>query len=141
MVDPIFNAIVIIIFGLLIGAVLYVYNLTAAAHRPSIREQPTPSDAEIKEEGFLGNIIDAANKQAEEGVRLGAVPAVRMALLVCVGIIVMFIILVRYTPISMQWGYFFLSLFAGFVIFQGIFSLAKAGKIGAKTNRPGVRAN
>jgi hypothetical protein len=141
MIDPIFNAVVIIIFGLLIGAVLYVYNLTAETHRTSIRKKGTTSDAETKQQGFFGNIIDIANKQAEEGVRLGAVPAVRMALLVCVGIIVMFIILVRYTSISMQWGYFFLSLFAGFLIFHGIFSLAKAGKIGSKTNRPVARAD
>jgi hypothetical protein len=141
MVDPIFNAVVILIFGLLIGAVLYVYKLTTEAHRPSISEKRTPSEEETKQQGFFGNIIDVANKQAEEGVRLGAVPAVRMALLVCVGIIVMFIILVRYTPISMHWGYFFLSLFAGYVIFQGVFSLAKAGKIRPKTNRPVVRAD
>lgn len=116
MVDLILHIVVNVVFGFLIGAVVSVFNLVSEPREAKIRKQLNlPEKDEFP--GSVRDFFDQADKNAEVSRRLVADPIVRSLTIACLGIVVMFIILVRYTTVTMYWKVFFLGLVTGMLVF------------------------
>ena len=142
MVDPMINAFVLVMFGLLIGVSLQVTILiapeTGSAENTSRGQQETEGEIRTRQPSLLRRILSAANASAEEGRQVAAnMPTSgRLAMGTFYGLIAMLAIVLWYSPVRMNWWILLGSILAGTLISQWIFALAKAGKIHSRGSTP-----
>lgn len=125
MIDETISTIVLVLFGLLIGVITSV-------HHAYTQNLPHPRLHKKKNE----SIRDAMHRfdvETQEGARK---LKLNLPAMIPIGIfyslIALLIVVLYFTPIHMNWLVFLFSVFGGFGIAEGIFSLAKAGKIRVK---------
>ncbi|MDQ4075914.1 MAG: hypothetical protein M3220_06655 [Chloroflexota bacterium] len=144
MVDPMINAFVLVMFGLLIGVSLQVTILimpeTGPARSTSRGQHGTEGDLQTRPPGFLHRMLGAANAAAEEGRQAASsMPrSGRLAMGTFYGLIAMLVIVLWYSPVRMNWWILLGSILAGSLISQWTFALAKAGKIHLRGSTPQV---
>jgi len=132
MIDPIINGIVLVIFGLILGAVLQLFGLLSHGFSRLALIRGTPQkQGEKTGKVDLRRFINESHERAEltrQAIR--TMPrSVKISLATFYGLIFVLVLFVKYSPIEMKWLIFLGSVFAGFILMDLVFSRAKAGKI------------
>lgn len=127
MIDETISTIVLVLFGLLIGVILKV-SLVYEQNLP----RPHPTLHKKKNESILDFMrrLDVVSQEWTRKLNLN-LPAM-IPIGIFYSLIALLIVVLYFTPIHMNWLVFLFSVFVGFGIAEGIFSLAKAGKIRVK---------
>ena len=125
MIDETISTIVVVLFGLLIGVIMSV----ALAY-----EQYLPhSTLHKKKNESIRDFMHRYHVANQEGTRkLNLNSPAMITIGIFYSLIALLIVVLHFTPIHMNWLVFLFSVFVGFCIAEGIFSLAKAGKIRVK---------
>ena len=142
MVDPMINTFVLVMFGLFIGVslqVAFVISPHTGSDRSTLRGQRgTEDEMQTRQSSILRRMLSAANVAAGEG-RQAASNMPRsgwLAVGTFYGLIAILIIVLWYSPVRMNWWILLGSIFAGYILSQGVFALAKAGKIRLRGSTP-----
>jgi hypothetical protein len=131
MVDA--NVVISIMSGILVGALVFVFGLIYEPHEAAARKSMNlGAEDEEKFPTSLGGFIAQMKTRDAVMAKVVGVSSVRIVLAVYSVTVVVGSLAIWLTPITMRWWYFVLSLFAGYMILQGIFVLAKSGKIRQK---------
>ena len=123
MIDETISTMVLVLFGLLIGVIMTV-------SRAYTQNLPPPTLDKKKNESICDSMhrFDVATQEWARKLN----PPARIALGIIYSLIALLIVVLYFTPIHMNWLVFLFSVLVGFGIAEGIFSLAKAGKIRLK---------
>lgn len=123
MIDETISTIVLVLFSLLIGVILNV-------SRAYMQNLPPPTPDKKKNESIRDSMHRFDVATLEWARKLN--PPAMIAVGIFYSLIALLIVVLYFTPIHMNWLVFLFSVLVGFGIAEGIFSLAKAGKIRVK---------
>jgi hypothetical protein len=122
MISPLMNAIVIAAIGFFMGIVLQIAVIIMPA-----RERPLHS---ISFNTGLRGFIDSTRKNADQDAEFyrHAPRQFWSATLAFYGLIAILVLVIVYSPLTMNWPVFLVALVAAAGVSEGIFERAKAGK-------------
>jgi hypothetical protein len=123
MIHPLINSIVLAVFGFIISIVLKIAMRVSPESKRAV-------DSLNFGKGLRG-FVNLAIKNAEEGREISrtAGSSYWIAVIAYFGLIIVLILVLIYSPITMNWYVFLLSLGVGSLLFDWIFKLAKSGRI------------
>lgn len=122
MIDETISTVVLVLFGLLIGVIMNVSHAYIQNLPPTLDKKKNESIRDSMHQ------FDVATQEWARKLN----PPARIAIGIFYSLIALLIVVLYFTPIHMNWLVFLFSVLVGFGIAEGIFSLAKAGKIRLK---------
>jgi hypothetical protein len=129
MFEVVYNIIVMVVFGFLIGAMIAV---SVMFEKPEKRSEAKRNPGESPF-GYLRRCWKEEGKEGSmEGILEKYRKAYKITLYLLTGVVVIMVLLVRFSPIGMHWGAFIIAIFVSAGILLGIYNLAKTGKISVK---------
>ena len=130
MIDPIINGTILIVFGLAMGAILQLYGLLARGFTSQTLRRKVSSE-EGKGNITLRRLLRESKKKAEEGrTSVQTMPKSGViSMIAAYGLIIVIILIVKFSPVEMQWFIFIGAILVGFMAMDRIFTLARKGKI------------
>ncbi len=118
------NSVVMVVFGILLGVILRLFNSISAIDR-STDPARRPARRSLRER--LADSFDRDKVRAENKALMKSMPRSGwMAIFFMYGLIAMLVIVVKASPITMRWWPFLGSLFAAFIITELVFSRTAA---------------
>jgi hypothetical protein len=118
MIEPWLNGLVVGMFGFLTGAVLALFGI--------VQEARQRLEASRKPGWSFDEIIERSRQEAQAAWKL--MPRSGKATLVAFyGLIGAMILIIKFSPLTMNWWPYLGALFAGFLIVQRIYQSARAG--------------
>jgi hypothetical protein len=113
MIYPTVNTVVIAIFGLIIGGTLSLQGILWKGEQERVRRQAKTA------------------KEMQESISLANMPpSAFLSMIAVYGLVIVLIVIVKFSFVKMEWAVFFIFFFAGFAILQYLFYLATKGKMG-----------
>lgn len=137
MIDPIVNGIVLVIFGLAIGGVLQLFALLSRGFSVETSRRRVPQkEGERKRVIDLRSFLKESKERAEQSRRsIRTMPrSATISMAAFYGILIVFILIIKFSPIEMRWLIFLGSVLVGFFIMNNIFIRAKKGEIRVEGN-------
>ena len=137
MIDPIINGIVLVIFGLAIGGVLQLFALLNRGFSVERSRRRVPQkEGERKRVIGLRSFLKESKERANQSRRsIRTLPrSATISMAAFYGLLIVFILIIKFSPIEMRWLIFLGSVLVGFFIMNNIFIRAKKGKIRVEGN-------
>jgi len=131
-------------FGLLIGEVIFLYMIVtdfivnsrnkSTDNTLQKGEKPRNKEDDKGKENFILRFLkDAKSKAEESSARVSTMPRSHLVLNgVFYALIIMMVIVIRYSPVKMNWLIFLGSFFGIFFLSYLLYWLAKKGKLTSK---------
>lgn len=134
MIDPIINGIVMAIFGLIIGGIgSFSMLLSGASLEIFMRGAHKRPNGE-KKRNLLSIIRDVEERAKERRLIVKSIPrSVKLFMAAFYGLIIILVIIVKYSPLEMSWLVFIISILVGYIVVDRLFSFAREGKIHTKS--------